>query len=142
MDHEPVRTKPARAAPPAVRRPATKVFIDLARRTQFCDPSLVTHWPRIAGPELAPLSRPGRLTGGGVGRTLEVIAPNGPAANRVQFEAEGLRRRVNDFLGPGVVARIAVRQVAPRQGPKDDGPKPRHPGRFWSRFTDAGDDGR
>lgn len=108
----PVASKPARRAPPAIGRFANEIFSDLARRTRFVDPNLAVDWPRIVGTELAGLCRPGRLSGGRLGRSLEVYAASGAAASRVQFEAETLRRKVNEYLGPGVVGRIVVRQAA------------------------------
>jgi hypothetical protein len=110
-DHDPIRTKPARSGPPPIRRFAASVLVELARRTKFVDPSLAAAWRRIVGPELAALCRPGKMTGGGAGRTLEVVARDGAAAARVQFEAEAIRRAVNEFLGPDTLARVAVRQT-------------------------------
>lgn len=110
-DRDAVRTKPARQAPPPIRRFAAAVLVDLARRTKFVDPALAAAWTKIVGPELAALCRPGRMTGGRAGRTLEVFAPHGAAAARVQVEAEAIRRAANEYLGPGVIARIAVRQA-------------------------------
>lgn len=108
---DPIKTRPARKAAPAVGRFTASVFSDLARKTKFVDPALAAAWPRIVGEELAALSRPGRLTGAKAGRTLEVVVPNGAAAARIQFESGRIREKANGFLGPGVVARIAVRQA-------------------------------
>jgi hypothetical protein len=98
-----------------VGRFTSAIFAGLAQRTKYVDPALASAWERIAGPELASLCRPGRLTGGRIGRTLEVVAPDGAAAARVQFEAEALRRRANDWLGPNAVGRVLVRQAGARQ---------------------------
>lgn len=106
------RTRPARPAPPAIGRYAAKVFADLARQTRYVDPDLAAEWPRIVGRELALLCRPGRLTGGRIGRTLEILAATGAGATKVQFEAEAIRRRMNEVLGPGVVGRVIVRQTS------------------------------
>lgn len=123
MSYEPIRTKPVRAAAPPLRRFSNDIFLALAQRTKFVDPALVAAWGKVAGPGLAALCRPGRLTGGRTGRTLEVVVPNGAAAAKVQFEAEGLRRRLNEFLGPGTVGRIAVRQTgAPLAAAEEDTP--------------------
>jgi hypothetical protein len=122
--NEPVRTKPARKAPPPIRRFASAVFIDLARRTKFVDPSLAGAWATIIGAEMAALCRPGRLTGGRTGRTLEVIAPTGAAAARIQIESEAIRRAVNEFLGPGVVGRLLIRQAGGRPAGPTDGADP------------------
>lgn len=146
MQHQgPVKTKPARSAPPHVRRSAQSVFIDLALLTKFVDPALAAAWGEIAGADLAALCRPGRMTGGRTGRTLEVVVPNGSAAAKVQFEAEGLRRRLNAFLGPDTVGRIAIRQSGRQSrepSPDPGGPDAPSPlgaalGRFRASFTKA-----
>jgi hypothetical protein len=106
-----VETRVARRAPPPVRRFTSEVFAGLARQTRFTDPTLVAQWSNLVGPSIAALCRPGTLSGGRFGRTLELVAPDGAAAARVAFEAEAIRRKVNEVLGPGVVSRIAVRQA-------------------------------
>lgn len=110
MARDRIDTRPARPAPPAIGRYGAKVFAHLARETRYADPALAENWPTLAGPELADLCRPGRLTGAR-GGALEVFVPHGAAAARVQFEAEALRRRVNEYLGPDRVGRIVVRQA-------------------------------
>lgn len=133
----PVHTKPARRAPPSIRGAAAQVLAALARQTCFVDPALVTQWPLMVGEELAGLCRPGRLTGGRIGRTLELITPNGAAAARIAIETEAIRRRVNDFLGPGAVERVVIRQGGGEQPPSldDDDPRPDGPVRAaLSRF--------
>lgn len=107
----PIVSKAVRPAPPAIGRYAARIFSDLARQTRYIDPNLAADWQRLVGPEMASLCRPGRLSGGRLGRTLEVFAANGAAAARVQFEAETIRRKVNEYLGPGAVGRLAVRQA-------------------------------
>ncbi|HBS35132.1 MAG TPA: hypothetical protein DEA50_08670, partial [Parvularcula sp.] len=82
-----------RAAPPPLSRFSTALIASLARQTRFVDPDIAARWTELAGPELSKLCRPGRLTGGGTGRTLEVIVPHGAAAASVEFAAETLRRR-------------------------------------------------
>lgn len=121
----PIQTKPARPAAPAIRGAAAHVLVALARRTRFVDPALVAQWPLMVGEELAALSRPGRLTGGRIGRTLELVAPNGAAAARVALETESIKGKVNDFLGPGAIARVVIRQRGgePPQEPGGDGPE-------------------
>ena len=121
MTDRPV-TRPARKAPPQLNRFAARVFADLAQKTKFVDPNLAANWAAIVGPEIASLCRPGMLSGGRAGRTIELIAPNGAAAARVQFEAEAIRRRLNGHLGPGVVGHVSVRQSAAcTSDPKLDG---------------------
>lgn len=104
-----MKTRPARPAPPAISGPVRAVFAGLARRTRFVDPDLGANWASIVGEDAAALCRPGRMTGGRADRTLEVVAANSAAAAKVRFASEDLRGRVNAFLGPGAVGRIAVR---------------------------------
>lgn len=109
-------TRPARPAPPPVGRFASSLVADLARRTRFVDPVVVERWSEIAGPELSRLARPGRLTGGVGGRTLELVVADGAAAARVEFEREALIGRLARYFGEGSISRIAV-IVAGRQRP-------------------------
>lgn len=113
----PPQTRGPRASAPTLSRFSSAILADLAKRTRFVDPEMIANWPTLAGPELSKLCRPGRLTGGREGRTLEVVVPHGAAAASVEFAAETLRRRLNDYFGPDAIARIAV-----VQGPK--GPPP------------------
>ncbi len=118
----PVKTRPAREPPPAIGRYSSKIFADLAGRTNYVDPALAARWADLVGPEIAALCRPGRLTGGRIGATLEVFARNGATASRAQFEAETIRRRLNDYLGPGRVGRITVLQRAANPAAEPSGP--------------------
>lgn len=117
MADHPVKTRPARQAPPQVSRFTAPVFAELTRRTQYADPALIARWREIAGEEVAKLCRPGRIGGGRQGATFEVIAADAPAAARLQFEAEGLRRRLNDYLGPSRIGRVIVKVRAAPGGP-------------------------
>lgn len=111
------QTKPARSAPPPLARVSAAVFAMLARKTKFMDPSLAESWPQLAGDRLAGLCRPGRITGSrNGGKTLELHVASGAAAAEVQMEADGLMKRVNAYLGPGAIARIAVLQSGGRAG--------------------------
>jgi len=112
-------TRGTRAAAPSLSRFSSAVLADLARKTRYVDPDIIAIWPKLAGPELSRLCRPGRLSGGREGRTLEVVVPHGAAAASVAFASEDLRRRLNDYFGPNAIARIAIIQ-APRApgGPK------------------------
>lgn len=75
------------------------------------DPEIAGRWTELAGPELSKLCRPGRLTGGPSGRTLEVIVPHGAAAASVEFAAQTLKRRLNGYFGPNAIERIAILQA-------------------------------
>ncbi|WP_411816281.1 DUF721 domain-containing protein [Hyphococcus sp. DH-69] len=119
-------TRPARSAPPAIGRAGAGIFAQLAQKTKYMDPALAGHWPTLAGPRLASLSRPGRITGAGrVGKTLELHVPNGSAAAEVQMATDELLKRINAYLGPGSVTRIAVLQSGKRVPPtRKTAPKP------------------
>ncbi len=127
-DLTPRPTRGPRPAAPPLARAASALVADLARKTRFVDPDLAVRWTEFAGPEISKLCRPGRLSGGTHGRTLEVIVPHGAAAASVEFAAETLRRRLNSFFGPNAIERIAVVQ----------GPAPAADARpRFSRFRDA-----
>lgn len=106
-----IQTRPQRRPPPQLNTFLSTVFTDVATKTRFADPGLMSRWGEIAGPELAALGRPGRILGGTRGATMEVFAAGGAAAARLQFESEALRRRVNQFLGPERIGRIQIRQA-------------------------------
>lgn len=114
----PPATRAARQAAPALQKYSAGVVAELARKTRYVDPDLAAQWTTLAGPEISKLCRPGRLTGGPGGRTLEVVVPHGAAAASVEFAAETLRRRLNEYFGPNAIARIAVVQgaAAPLKG--------------------------
>lgn len=124
-DLSPPPTRGLRLAAPPLARAATALVADLARKTRFVDPDLAARWTEFAGPELSKICRPGRLTGGTHGRTLEVIVPHGAAAASVEFAAETLRRRLNGFFGPDAIAHVTV-----VQGPAPAGESPPRFSRF------------
>lgn len=109
-ERPPPVTRPARAAPPAIRRYSSELLAQLAQRTRFADPAIAARWREIAGLELAGISRPGRLSGNGAGRTLEVVATDGGAAQLLQMRSADLIARLNEFLGPRAVSRISILQ--------------------------------
>ena len=131
----PVKTRPARRPPPSIGRYSSKIFAELAGRTNYVDPALASRWVELVGPEIAALCRPGRLTGGRIGATLEVFAPSGAAASRAQFEAETMRRRLNEYLGPGRVGRITVLQRAAKAAAEPAGPLGAALSRFRASVT-------
>jgi hypothetical protein len=118
-DGLPAPTRGPRAPAPSLARYSSAVLAELARKTRYVDPEIIALWPKLAGPDLSKLCRPGRLTGGREGRTLEVVVPHGAAAASVEFAADDLRRRLNDYFGPNAIARIAIIQAPRAQG----GPK-------------------
>lgn len=88
----------------------------------FAVTGLLTHWDEVAGPDLAPMCRPVKVSyaQGGLGATLTVLA-SGAAAPLVQMQLERLRERVNGVYGYGAIARVRITQTAPEGF--SDGPK-------------------
>ena len=110
MTAGPGTTKRARRAAPPIRGFAGAWMARLARATRYVDPKLMEQWPSLIGDELASLCRPGRLSGGRRDRTLEIFVTNGAAAAAVRFEESRMILSINEFLGPGVVGRLTIRQ--------------------------------
>lgn len=87
----------------------------------FAVARVLTHWAEVAGPDLARLCRPQRISyaKGGFGATLVIEAP-GAAAPLVSMRLEALRDRINAVYGYAAVARIQLVQggsaVAPEPG--------------------------
>ncbi|MEZ5750620.1 MAG: DUF721 domain-containing protein [Paracoccaceae bacterium] len=80
----------------------------------FAVARLLTHWPEVAGPDLAPLCRPVKVSyaqNGGLGATLTVLA-SGAAAPLVQMQLDRLRDKVNAIYGYAAISRIRVTQTA------------------------------
>jgi len=77
----------------------------------FAVARVLTDWAELAGPELARLCRPLRISYGrkGLGATLILEAP-GAAAPLVQMRLDGLRARINAVYGYAAIARIQVQQ--------------------------------
>lgn len=79
----------------------------------FAITRLLTHWPEIAGRDLAGLCRPVKVSygQGGLGATLSVLA-SGAAAPLVQMQLPMLKERVNACYGYAAIARIKVTQTS------------------------------
>ena len=79
----------------------------------FAVARLLTHWPEIAGPQLAALTRPVRIshTRGGFGATLTLLTA-GSVAPLVEMQLPQLRERVNACYGYNAVQRILLTQTA------------------------------
>lgn len=124
------KTKPPRSAPPPIRRSIGDIIARLAQTTSYVDPSLVAAWSELAGDKIARIARPGRLSGGRQGRTLEVYVSSGAAATEIQFESRGLIDRLNEYFGTGVIGHIHIVQTGsaasksrtePRSSPQSGG---------------------
>lgn len=102
------------------RRGFQQAAILLADRVQkaaegrgFAMTRLLTHWPEIAGPRLAAMTRPVRISHarGGFGATLTLLT-TGPMAPLVEMQLPQLRERVNACYGYNAVQRIVLTQTA------------------------------
>jgi hypothetical protein len=80
-------------------------------RAGFSDPTLVLHWEKIAGPEVARLARPLRLSQGPHGGVLTLMAEPA-AAVFLGHETRMLAERINTYLGRPAVARLKFVQAA------------------------------
>ncbi len=98
-------------------------------RAGFSDPTLILRWQDIAGPEVARLAQPLKLSEGPSGGTLTLRAAPG-AALFLAHEKRALCDRINAYLGRPAVAQLKFSQGAlpppppmpPRQKPA--GPLP------------------
>lgn len=97
-------------------RPAGALIVQQTRaaasRRGYADARLKALWPEIAGPEIAAVAAPVKLTpargpAGGL-LTLGVQGANGP---QVQMLLPLIRDRVNAALGPGAVGRVRITQA-------------------------------
>lgn len=79
----------------------------------FAVTRLLTHWTEVAGPDLAPLCRPVKVSYAqqGLGATLTLLT-SGAAAPLVQMQTDTLRERVNAIYGYAAIARIRVTQTS------------------------------
>ncbi|MDQ1900885.1 DUF721 domain-containing protein [Paracoccus sp. WLY502] len=102
------------------RRGFQQASILLADRVQkaaegrgFAMARLLTHWPEIAGPQLAAMTRPVRISHArtGFGATLTLLT-TGPTAPLVEMQLPQLRERVNACYGYNAVQRIVLTQTA------------------------------
>jgi hypothetical protein len=85
-------------------------------RAGFRDPTLLLRWEEIAGPDVACLARPIKLSESASGGVLTLKAEPG-AALFLQHETRALCGRINDYLGRNAVARLRFVQapLLPRQ---------------------------
>ncbi len=74
---------------------------------------LLTHWPEIAGAEVADLTRPVRMNYGreGMGATLSLLVTSSHAP-MVQMMLPRIKERVNAAYGYAAVSRITLTQTA------------------------------
>lgn len=80
----------------------------------FAVTRLLTHWPEIAGAEIAAIARPVKVGygRGGFGASLTVLT-TGAHAPMLEMQKEGLRSKVNAVYGYNAISRIHITQTAP-----------------------------
>lgn len=80
----------------------------------FAVTRLLTHWPEVAGEQLATMTRPIKISHsrGGFGATLTLLTL-GSVAPMVEMQLPQLKERVNACYGYNAVQRILVTQTAP-----------------------------
>lgn len=80
----------------------------------FAVSRVVTHWPEIAGSDIADICRPVKVsyTRQGFGATLTVLT-TGAQAPMLEMQKEKLRERVNTAYGYNAISRIQITQTAP-----------------------------
>ena len=79
----------------------------------FAVARLLTHWPEVAGPDLATCTRPVKIGYGreGMGATLTLLTTSAMAP-MVQMQLPRLKDRVNACYGYSAIARIVLTQTA------------------------------
>lgn len=78
----------------------------------FAVARLLTHWPEIAGEEIAAIARPVEVSygRGGFGASLSLLT-TGANAPMLEMQKETLRNRVNAAYGYNAIARIRITQT-------------------------------
>lgn len=95
----------------------------------FAVTKLLTHWPEVAGADLAAVTRPVKMGYGrdGMGATLTLLVASAQAP-LVQMQVPRLVERVNAVYGYAAISRIVLTQTAPTgfaEGQAEFAPGPR-----------------
>lgn len=79
----------------------------------FAQSRVLTHWPEIAGDDVAAISRPIQITyaRNGFGATL-VVLTTGANAPMVEMQKNVIRERVNAVYGYNAIAKVRITQTA------------------------------
>ena len=80
----------------------------------FAVSRVLTHWPEIAGPDIAAIARPTNIGygRGGFGATLTLLT-TGAHAPTLDMQKESLREKVNAVYGYNAISRVRITQTAP-----------------------------
>lgn len=97
-------------------RTATFVQTQIRSATEqrgFAQSKVLTHWPEIAGDQIASISRPVEIKYDrhGLGATL-VLLTTGANAPMLEMQKEALRTKVNAIYGYNAIAKIRITQTA------------------------------
>ena len=79
----------------------------------FAQAKVLTHWPEIAGADVAAIARPVdiKFGRGGLGATLTLLT-TGAQAPMLEMRKEQLREKVNAIYGYSAISRIRITQTA------------------------------
>lgn len=117
MAQSPDRTRTPQARRRRGFQQASSLLADRVQKVAegrgFAVARLLTHWPEIAGHQLAAMTRPVRISHGrgSFGATLTLLT-TGPVAPLVEMQLPQLRDRVNACYGYNAVQRIVLTQTA------------------------------
>lgn len=120
----------------------------------FSQTRLLTHWPEIAGEQIASMSRPVEISygRGGFGATLTLLT-TGANAPMLEMQKDQIREKVNAVYGYNAIARVRVTQTAAsgfadgkvsfqhRETRQDKTPAPEAIAQARQSSADIGDDG-
>jgi hypothetical protein len=110
---------PRRNRTASVGRDAAALGSGIFARAGFRNPTLVTRWADIVGPEVARICQPVKLSEGASGGVLTLKAEPG-ASLFLQHESRLLCEKINAYLGHSAVVRLRF-----VQGPLATRPAPR-----------------
>jgi hypothetical protein len=79
----------------------------------FAVSRLLTHWPEVAGEDIAAICRPVEVSyaRGGFGGTLTLLT-TGAQAPMLEMQADRIRERVNACYGYAAISRVRITQTA------------------------------
>jgi hypothetical protein len=80
----------------------------------FASSRLLTQWAEVAGPSIAKIARPLKVTYSreGIGATL-LLLTNGANAPIVEAQSQQIKERVNSCYGYNAIARVKITQTSP-----------------------------
>ncbi len=122
---------PGRARPLAAF--VGKCLADTFAQRGFAATEIVTHWPDIAGPDIAihcepiKIEWPRRRDTAYADTATLVLRVDGPTAIEIQHQAAVIIARVNSFFGWPAIGRIALRQAPLKRRRPRPAPPPLDP---------------